>query len=329
VKYLTATYNETKPKPKTFTDAIKWSRNLKRRLSQERREPFSEKRMTLANYRPYSKRWLYKSDLFVDELGHADQLFPKNQSNPTICFTDPHAQKPWFVCAVDGVTDLHYVGAGAGTVCLGRYRFVHGDQIDNITNWTLDQFRSHYKDAAITKDAIFYYVYGVCHDPIYREKYALNLKREYPRIPLYSDFRRWAGWGERLMRLHLDYEAVDPWPLERIDIKDQASRHAGLAPKAVLRANKEEGIILLNGETQLLGVPSEAWNYRLGIRSALEWVLDQYGESTPRDDMIREKFSTYSFADHKERVIDLLGRVTRVSIETQRVIDQMRRLNAR
>jgi predicted helicase len=304
------------------------SRNLKRRLGQKRRESYSDKRIIESNYRPYTKRWLYRSDLFVDELGQSDLIFPEDERNPVICFTDPNAQKPWFVCAVRGITDLHYVGAGAGTVCLGRHRFVHGDRIDNITNWTLDQFLKHYRNLSrpITKDSIFDYVYGVFHDPAYRDKYALNLKRDYPRVPFYEDFWRWADWGKELMALHLDYETVDAWPLKRIDVEDTASRQAGLTPRAVLKANKEEGIIRLNGETQLLGVPPTAWDYKLGSRSALEWILDQYGESTLKDKIVRENFEAYSFSAHKERVIDLLCRVTRVSVETQRIVDLMRKV---
>lgn len=176
----------------------------------------------------------------------------------------------------------------------------------------------------ITKDAIFYYVYGVLHDPIYREKYVLNLKREFPRIPFYADFWKWSDWGEKLISLHIGYEAIDPWPLERIDAPEEKSRKAGLAPKALLRAHKETGNIQLDSETQLAGVPPEAWTYRLGNRSALEWILDQYKEKTPKDPTIREKFNTYRFADHKEKVVDLLKRVTRVSVETMKIVEAMR-----
>ncbi|HEX6442389.1 MAG TPA: type ISP restriction/modification enzyme [Stellaceae bacterium] len=176
----------------------------------------------------------------------------------------------------------------------------------------------------ITRDAIFHYVYGVLHDPAYREKYALNLKREFPRIPFYADFWRWAEWGERLMRLHIGYETVEPWPIRRIDIADERARRAGLAPRTMLRADKNAGAILLDSETQLGGIPKEAWDYRLGNRSALEWVLDQHKEKTPRDPTIRERFNTYRFADHKERVIDLLMRVTRVSVETMEIVSAMR-----
>jgi predicted helicase len=126
------------------------------------------------------------------------------------------------------------------------------------------------------------------------------------------------------MKLHIGYENVEPWPLERIDTPDEKARKAGLAPKAVLRADKGTGNIRLDSETQLTGVPEAAWTYRLGNRSALEWILDQYKEKTPKDPTIREKFNTYRFADHKEKVIDLLKRVTRVSVETMKIVEAMK-----
>ena len=126
------------------------------------------------------------------------------------------------------------------------------------------------------------------------------------------------------MKLHIGYENVEPWPLERIDTPDEKARKAGLAPKAVLRAYKGTGNIRLDSETQLTGVPESAWTYRLGNRSALEWILDQYKEKTPKDPTIREKFNTYRFADHKEKVIDLLKRVTRVSVETMKIVEAMK-----
>jgi predicted helicase len=98
---------------------------------------------------------------------------------------------------------------------------------------------------------------------------------------------------------------------------------ATIEREAMLRANKDSGSIQLDSETQLTGVPPEAWTYTLGNRSALEWILDQYKEKTPKDPTIREKFNTYRFADHKEKVIDLLKRVTRVSVETMKIVKQM------
>jgi predicted helicase len=127
--------------------------------------------------------------------------------------------------------------------------------------------------------------------------------------------------------LHIGYETIEPWPLARADTKDEKAASAGLAPKCILKADKDHGIIVLDSETQLCGVPKEAFDDRLGNRSALEWILDQYKEKIPKDPTIREKFNTYRFADYKEKVVDLLARVTRVSVETQKVVESMR--NAR
>jgi hypothetical protein len=186
------------------------------------------------------------------------------------------------------------------------------------------KFAARAKARAITKMDIFHYVYAVLHDPVYRETYAQNLKREFPRIPFHPDFWRWAEWGKALMDWHIGYEAVEPWPLARTDIPDEKARKNGASPKAVLKADRDNGRIVLDSETTLSGVPAQAWEYKLGNRSALEWILDQYKEKKPKDPTIREKFNTYRFADYKDKVIDLLARVTRVSVETQTIVEAMR-----
>ena len=153
--------------------------------------------------------------------------------------------------------------------------------------------------------------------------YALNLKREFPRIPFYPDFAQWAAWGEALMALHIGFETVEPFALRREDVPDAKARAAGLPPKALLKSDPAAGSITLDTETTLHGIPPEAWDYRLGNRCALDWVLDQHKEKKPKDPTIRERFDTYRFADHKERVIDLLARVTTVSVQTQRIVQAM------
>ena len=127
------------------------------------------------------------------------------------------------------------------------------------------------------------------------------------------------------MELHIHYEDVEPWPLTRIE--GTKKRAEGSVPRAMLQSDHDTGTIRLDEDTQLTGVPKEAWCYRLGNRNAIDWVLDQHKEKTPRDPTIREKFNTYRFADYKEKVIDLLGRVTRVSVETVAITDAMKNLN--
>jgi predicted helicase len=106
---------------------------------------------------------------------------------------------------------------------------------------------------------------------------------------LHGNFRRWAEWGQRLLDLHIGYEAVEPWPLDRTDAPDAKARAAGLSPKPVLISDRDAGLLVLDSETTLAGVPPEAWDYRLGNRTALDWVLDQHEEKTPRDPTIRAR----------------------------------------
>jgi predicted helicase len=191
--------------------------------------------------------------------------------NQIIAFLCVYSSQPIAVMAVEKPFDYCMLKTGnGGTESVARWRYdSQGTREDNITDWALDQFAARYKNVKsskrlITKDAIFNYVYAVLHNPAYREKYALNLKREFPRIPFYTDLWRWAKWGEELMALHVGYQTIEPWPLKRIDALDEKSRKAGLAPKVLLRADKDAGSIQLDSETLLTGVPAEAWMYKLG-----------------------------------------------------------------
>jgi predicted helicase len=307
---------------------IKWSRNLKRKIGRKIEEQLSRKFPSVVNFRPFVPKCIFASELYVDELGAFKTAFVGE--NYAIAFLCVSSANPLAILASNKPVDYGLLKQGnGGTQALYRYRYAaDGARADNITDWALEQFRAHYQSEVtvkrpITKNDIFHYVYGVLHDPIYREKYVSNLKREFPRIPFYADFSKWAEWGEKLMALHLGYETIEPWQLERIEATDEKSRSAGLPPKAILRADKEMGSISLDSETQLIGVPKDAWTYRLGNRSALEWILDQYKERTPKDQTIREKFNSYRFADHKEKVIDLLKRVMRVSVDTRKIIEAM------
>jgi REP element-mobilizing transposase RayT len=170
----------------------------------------------------------------------------------------------------------------------------------------------------IEKIDIFHYVYAVLHHPAYRQKYEINLKRDFPRLPLYDNFWQWATWGRDLMEMHIHYETIDPHPLQRTDLPNDDRPNP---PK--LKANKTDGTIQIDRLTTLSGIPAIAWDYKLGNRSAIEWVLDQHKEKKPKDPTIRELFNTYRFADHKETAIALIQRLCTVSIRTMDIIHQM------
>ena len=310
-----------------FDPVVKWSETLKRRLLAGKVEPFTPEALRKTGYRPFTDRWLYASNLLVDRPGDMS-VIPLHE--PSICLS--HG-KDFRALASGCPFDLHYLG---DTIGLPFHRLALGEEyVDNITDWALKQFTAHYaadigKGKAarkISKEAIFHYCYAVLHDPLYREKYAQNLKREFPRIPFYADFWRWAEWGAQLMALHIGYETAAPFALTRTDTPDAKARAAGLAPKASLKSDPATGSITLDSETTLHGVPPEAWTYKLGNRSAIDWVLDQHKEKKPKDPTIRDKFDTYRFADYKEKVADLLARVTTVSVETVQITRNMQSIS--
>ncbi|WP_081158952.1 type ISP restriction/modification enzyme [Ensifer aridi] len=304
---------------------IKWTRKLNRHLRSGRKLNFDSRKIKDTTYRPFIKFKVYYDEVLNEDLYQLKEIFsPSKSSNKWISFVE--GQRLEF-CALAGDAIPNYALVSLDPMqFLPLHRYTSsGERLDNITDWGLRQFEKHYgKSAKITKEDIFHYVYGVLHDPLYRQKYALNLKREFPRVPFYSDFRQWSTWGRQLMELHIGYEKVDPWALVRTDMLDEKARAGGVAPKTLLRAEKENGIIRLDTETTISGIPKEVWDYKLGNRSGLEWVLDQYREKTPKDPTIREKFNTYRFADYKERVIDLIARVTRVSVETMDIVEAMK-----
>ncbi|HEV2569297.1 type ISP restriction/modification enzyme [Sphingomonas sp.] len=309
--------------------SIKWTSELEAYLKQPKRLHSSRKLKRCALYRPFTKVVTHFAPIISHRPYQQHRFFPFGTEvpNPYLAMTGPGSQKPWMSLASDVVPDLHLVGAGAGTNVLPRYRYTKsGERVDNITDWALNKFVAHYGKKGVSKDAIFHYVYAVLHDPIYRETYALNLKREFPRIPFYPDFARWVAWGQALMAMHIGYEEVEPWPIERIDTPNP-KRAEGTHPKPILKSVPEQGLVRVDEDTQITGIPREAWNYRLGNRSAIDWVLDQHKEKTPRDPTIREKFNTYRFADYKESMIALLAKVVRVSIDTVAITEAMRSLD--
>ena len=298
---------------------IKWTSELEAHLSNGDILKFDRRRITPGLFRPYVAKQCYYSPIVTHRRYQMPQIFPHDISgnNRMISFCVNHMD--FYVLAADRIVDLHFTG---DTQCLPLYRYTDtSEQISNITEWGLRQFREHYGDDSITAEDIFAYTYAALHDPAYRERYAIDLLREFPRLPFHEDFATWVRLGQELLDLHIGFEDAEPFALERMD----KGRESG---KAALKADKARGTIVLDSKTILTGVPVEAWNYRLGSRSALEWVLDQYKERTPRDPTIRERFNTYRFADHKERVIDLLQRVCTVSVETVRIVSQLNSLTS-
>ncbi|MFK4047520.1 type ISP restriction/modification enzyme [Roseomonas mucosa] len=356
---LVKAYDQVPPNAVSLPDTVKWSRNLKRRHQQARSESFNPRLVRRANYRPFVPRWLYQSSLFIDEPGGLETFFPLGRPNEAICFSDVGSRTGTCILAINGPADLHFGAAIDAYQQLPRYRYSSsGDQSDNITDWALRLFEKMYGKQGtldpkrfatsddtpapprgakgsvsratggrkLTKDSIFHYVYAVLYDPVYRQTYALNLRRDFPRIPFYCDFWQWVDWGSRLVALHTGYETVEPWPLERREKAVRPGAPKNVSPKVLLSADKAFGVVHLDSQTDLAGIPAEVWEYRLGNRCGVEWVLEQFKERRPKDPVLATSFDSYCFADHKDQVIELLAKVTRVSVETVKISEDMKSL---
>lgn len=304
-----------------FVDrSIKWTAELEKHLTRGTDIAFNKKYVKDAIYRPFVKCKLYFDNVIIHRPYQIPDIFGLGVKADNIVICINVGNKPFNVLAANIIPDYHFNGDAQ---CLPLYRYdKSGKRRDNITPWALKQFREHYKDKSISRKDIFYYVYAVLHDPSYRSKYEINLKKELPRIPYYKDFKKWSSWGEKLINLHINYESVSRYPLKRIEKRPSDSKLT-IAVKAILKANKADHEVEIDNITVLKGIPSSAWDYKLGNRSAIEWILEYYKERIPHDPTIRERFNKYRLVDHKEHVIDLIQRICRVSMETVNIIKSM------
>ena len=311
----------------SYDPVIKWSSTLRDRFRRGERIVYNDAHRLQTLYRPFVNKWHFADIALNDRLTRNHyKIFGPDLRQPNKVVNICVNGKAFYALATDRLADFHFTG---DTQCLPLYRYTaDGEQVCNISDWGIRQFNDHYRQEwgkafdemagpeGLTDEDIFAYAYAVLHDPTYRREYRVDLLREFPRLPFYHDFGLWRDMGRQLLDLHIGFEQSEPWPLERIDLDGEPDR-------VMLRADKEKGAIVLDDRTTLRGVPPEAWEYQLGNRSALEWVLYQYKERKPRGPTIAKRFNTYRFTDHKERVIDLLRRVCAVSVRTVEIVRSM------
>ncbi len=294
---------------------IKWTDRLKEALAAGQSIKFDDTKVRAATYRPFVKMWLYFDHLLNQRRYQQHRLFPTaaTENENRVVWVKVGTEWPMFALMAGHVVDLLPQG---GSQCFPFYTYAEDgtNRRENITDWALEQFRTHYKDDKITKWDIFYYVYGVLHHPGYREKFADNLKRELPRIPVAPDFRAFSTAGQELARLHLDYEKLEPYPLKFIET---AGVPVSYKVEDKMRLSKDKTTLRVNPSLTLSGIPPEVFKYRLGNRSALEWVIDQYQVTEDKRSKIR---SDPNRPDDEEYIIRLVGQVVGVSLETVRIV---------
>ena len=297
------------------TRNVKWSESLKRDLQRGVKLTYDERYVTTCLYRPFSRRCLYLAPTVIDRPGKSGRFFAvKDSYNEVIAVSDRGFRSPFSVLAAGYLMDLHVCASTDGFTCFPFFIYREdGDRVPNITDWGLAEFRGRYADETILEWNVFHYVYALLHHPAYREKYSANLKHELPRIPYAPDFWAFAKAGKRLMQIHVHYEQQEEYPLERVEAHD--------VPLSLrvekMRLSKHRDGIHYNDFLTLAGLPPEVFEYRLGNRSALEWVIDQYQVSIDKRSGITNDPNRL---DDPEYIVRLIGQVVTVSLETMKIV---------
>ncbi|GAA1760406.1 DEAD/DEAH box helicase [Nostocoides vanveenii] len=346
---------------------ISWNRGLLSDLDRQRTRAFDQRASRLATYRPFTRENVYFERALNDMVYRLEDLFPSRdlRTKGFYCL-NPGADKPFSTLTVADLPDLAFYGSNAGQFfARWRYEKVEAEEgmlsldtandddaeaidgyrrIDNITDHALTTFRAAYGDR-ITKDDIFFYVYGLLHSPDYRETYAADLKKMLPRIPLVTDPWPYVEAGRRLSELHLGYESVTPYPLAGLDdpapTGDAAYDHFRVEKMTFAKVRHAEtkklvadrSTVIYNSRITLSGIPEEACRYQLGSRSAIEWILDRYQvkvDGGPKGSGIVNDPNDWSREVGDPRyIIDLLARIVTVSLETMTIVDSLPPLDIR
>ncbi len=297
---------------------LKWVRNTKRHLMRGSQVAFDEKKIRISLYRPFYKQHYYFEQIFNEDIYQFPKIFPTpitKKENQVICVSAVGSSKSFHCLIVNVIPDLHLTG---DSQCFPFYTYNEDgtNRTENITDWVLKHYQKHYKDKKITKWAIFYYVYGLLHHPGYCEKYVANLKRELPRLPMATDFWAFSKAGEKLADLHLNYEQAKLYPLKMIE-------HPKIPfsfKVEKMRLSKDKRQLKYNDFLTLEGIPDRVFEYKLGNRSALDWIIDQYRVKVDKRSGI---INDPNQPDNEEYILELVKKVITVSLETLDVIETL------
>ena len=342
-----------------------WDRADRSNLLRARKYVVRSESFRKGSYRPFTHAAVCFDRTLNNTIYRLEELFPvPGLRNWGFTLTGPSSHYAFCLLTADSLPDLHHLDTGQ-FFARWRYEKVQAEEgmlsldtaydddaevidgyrrIDNITDHALTTFRAAYGDR-ITKDDIFFYVYGLLHSPDYRETYAADLKKMLPRIPLVTDPWPYVEAGRRLSELHLGYESVDVYPLVGLDdpapTGDAAYDHFRVEKMTFAKVRDPEtkklvadrSTVVYNSRITLSGIPEEAYRYQLGSRSAIEWIIDRYQvkvDGGPKGSGIVNDPNDWSREVGDPRyIIDLLARIVTVSLETLKIVDALPPLDIR
>ena len=355
-----------------FIDAdpakISWTRALKQELAKDRKFSYETECLTVSYYRPFTKRWSYFSRKFNEMVYQMPRIFPDSVSENLVILVKARWSNGQIALIADKVPAFSPDG---GEQCFPLYLYEQADEApsgpddlfsadstetpggftrrDAITDTGLSHFQKAYpaKDegSSITKEDLFYYIYGLLHSPDYRSRYADNLSKELPRIPAvktYADFRAFEKAGRELAHWHLNYETVACHPAVKVAITPSAQ---ALPPEKRYRVTKmkfaktkdpatgksinDKTTVIYNESITVSNIPLGAYDYVVNGKPAIEWVIERQCISTDKDSGITNDANLYATEtmNNPQYPLELLQRVITVSEETNKIVAILPALN--
>ena len=333
------------------TTKISWSRALRADIEKNKSHTFNEAALTTGLYRPYTKLNLYFDRSFVNDVALVPRLLPNNKANnKIICIVGLGTSKDFSALITDVVPDLQLQANGqcfplkvyqASTVSSSHAGLfdeqseANGFTVkDGITDEGLKHFVDAYNGASISKEDLFYYVYGLLHSTDYKERYADNLSKELPRIPAvkkFDDFKAFSEAGRKLADLHLNYETVEPYAvtieggallLSTFYDSDYYVTQMKFASKA------DKSTVVYNHKITMHDIPLEAYEYVVNGKPALEWVMERQAVTTHKDSGIVNDANLWATETMGDAAypLKLFQRVITVSLETMKIVKSLPKL---
>ena len=344
-------------KVKDFIDLdakkISWSRGLVADVEKGKNVEYEQASVRDSYYRPFTKEIMYFNRRLNDMVYRMPVLFPKvNSENMAICIAGIGAQKDFSALIVNQIPNLHCQHTG---LCFPLRYFQAPEKTDekqielqsaqggwreNVSEFALKEFRAAYKDAKIGKEDIFYYVYGVLHSPEYKTRFAADLTKMLPRIPLAEDFWAFSQAGRDLAKIHLNYETAAPYAVkeEKSELALDESRlylvekmrFGKTVRTATAAPETDKTKIIYNGHITLTGIPPAAYDYIVNGKPAIEWIMDRYQLATDKDSGLTNNPNDWA-TEHQDPayILNLLKRIITVSMATMEIVKALPALEER
>ena len=318
-----------------------WREEVYRDLARGMKYTFDEADVVPSAYRPFFKQQLYFNRQLNCRIREFPQIYPDVEAaNLGISIVSQGSNNPFHALMTDTIPDSELT---SHTVYFPRYRYIPAqaltrppnpdipelERISNMNPTAVAEFREHYGDDGITEDDLFYYTYGMLHCQQWREAFADDLSKTPARIPMAAsvdDFHAFVEAGRELAKLHVDYESVEPYKLEEIhapgwDADAPSAYRVEKMSYAGTRPNLDPTRIIYNAGITLAGIPEHAHEYRLGSRSALDWLIDRYQVTTHKASGIVNDPNDWAIENGDPRyILDLMKRVTTVSVRTVDIV---------